>query len=159
MFESSLKKWVIIKIWNLTVLWCSLERGNQHHILCKLSNRVLIMRRPVTTTNSYLNKYKYINILSDLSHLLFALSLPSSFALAWCSCCCWGVMPSTTLQTLRQCAWWRRSCATWATTSSRSRSWRWRPPCWWSHTRYILAFFLIFNKIKRINLTLDLNLA
>lgn len=54
-----------------------------------------------------------------------------------CSCC--EVTPSTIRQTSRRYAWWRRSSATWDTTSSRNRSLLWRPPYWWSPTRSVLC--------------------
>jgi len=58
------------------------------------------------------------------------------------SCCCCAATPSTTRRTSRRWGWWRRSSATWATTSSRSRSWRWRRRCWWSRTRSVEVAFI-----------------
>lgn len=65
-------------------------------------------------------------------------------SLSWYSYCCWGVTPSTIQQTLKQCEWWRRSYATSATTLNRNKSWHWRPPCWWSLTRYFYTV-IVFN--------------
>lgn len=61
-----------------------------------------------------------------------------------CSYC--EVTPSTTRQISRRCAWWRRSSATWDTTSSRSRSFLWRPPYWWSPTRSVLCDWEKFHE-------------
>ena len=71
-----------------------------------------------------------------------------TFCLPTISSCFSAVTPSTTRPTLRLCVCWRRSSATWDTTSSRSSAWPQRPPTWWRHSQYVTEQFKSFNVLK-----------
>lgn len=83
--------------------------------------------------------FKSQHISDDTNHALYSLKCGKCFVVFCHSCSCCEVTPSTIRQTSRRYAWWRRSSATWDTTSSRNRSLLWRPPYWWSPTRSVLC--------------------